>query len=135
VSIVNQTGFAGLHFDPTYTANALNLTADALGGDANLDGLVNLSDFNALAANFGQDQRTWLEADFNGDGQVNLTDFNILASNFGMTAGPTGPTPQDWSALSAVVPEPSLAHLVILLAGGAQRRMRRASTRRAASRP
>ena len=54
-----------------------------LNGDANHDGRVNLEDFNALAANFGQSPRTFSQGDFNYNGVVNLEDFNILASRFG----------------------------------------------------
>ena len=81
-------------------------------GDTNLDGAVNLADFNALAANFGQSNRTWQQGDFTYDGRVNLEDFNALAANFGLAATvPNGPTAQDWSALASAVPEPSIAAL------------------------
>jgi hypothetical protein len=90
----------------TYSPTAVLVTA-ALPGDANLDGTVNLQDFNALASNFGDGAAVWVEADFTGDGTVNLQDFNRLAANFGMSASPGGPTPQDWAALAAVVPEPA----------------------------
>jgi uncharacterized delta-60 repeat protein len=64
-------------------------------GDANHDGRVNLSDFNILAANFGQSPRDFTQGDFNYDAVVNLDDFNILAARFGVVlAGPgaaTGP--------------------------------------------
>jgi hypothetical protein len=52
-------------------------------GDANLDGSVNLVDFNRLANNFGTSNRVWSDGDFNYDGNVNLIDFNLLARNFG----------------------------------------------------
>jgi hypothetical protein len=68
-----------------------------LDGDANFDGTVNLSDFNVLAANFGQSVTRWSQADFTFDGTVNLSDFNSLAGNFGLSAAAGGPTPQDWS--------------------------------------
>ena len=54
-------------------------------GDANLDGTVNLIDFNRLAGNFGQSDRTWSQGDFNYDGLINLIDFNRLAGNFGQS--------------------------------------------------
>ncbi len=76
-------------------------------GDANLDGTVNLDDFNLLAANFGQSNRTWQQGDFTYDGRVNLEDFNALAGNFGQSAGPGGPTPREWHSLAAALPEPS----------------------------
>jgi hypothetical protein len=110
VSIINDTGFAGLHFTKNYSATALALETTGLGGDANLDGTVNLLDFNALAAHFGQSGVNWLAGDFSGDGTVNLLDFNILAGNFGLSASSLdGPTPQDWSNLAAAVPEPASA--------------------------
>jgi glucose/arabinose dehydrogenase len=72
--------------------NALAADAGAdfffLQGDANYDARVNLGDFNVLAANFGQSNRTFSEGDFNYDGTVNLTDFNLLAGRFGAAVGP-----------------------------------------------
>ena len=85
------------------------------GGDANKDGLVNLADFNILAANFGDTGATWTEADFNGDGTVNLSDFNVLAGNFGQAGVAGGPAPQAWATLSAAVPEPGSVGAIITL--------------------
>ena len=59
-------------------------------GDANHDGRVNLSDFNILAANFGQSNRDYTQADFTYDGVVNLRDFNVLAGRFGTALAPNG---------------------------------------------
>ena len=56
-------------------------------GDANLDGVVNLNDFNRLAAHFGASGAHWDEGNFNFDGNVNLNDFNLLAAHFGQAAG------------------------------------------------
>jgi hypothetical protein len=53
-------------------------------GDANLDGVVNLPDFNRLASNFGTIGRGWSAGDFNYDDSTNLGDFNALATNFGL---------------------------------------------------
>jgi hypothetical protein len=61
----------------------------ALDGDANLDGTVNLQDFNRLASRFGQSNRVWSDGDFDYTGNVNLVDFNLLASNFGRSDGPS----------------------------------------------
>jgi hypothetical protein len=95
-------------------------------GDANLDRVVNLDDFNRLAANFGQSNRLWTHGDSTYDGTVNLDDFNRMAANFGLSAAGPQVTPQDWAALASVVPEP------IVAVGGclgvtAARRLRRAS--------
>jgi hypothetical protein len=94
-------------------------------GDANLDGVVNLQDFNRLAGSFGQAERFWMQGDFNYDGVVNLQDFNRLAANFGLSAGPDGPTPEDWAALAAVVPEPAGAVFATLAAVAMLSRRRR----------
>jgi hypothetical protein len=96
-------------------------------GDANLDGVVNLADFNRLAGSFGQTGRFWVQGDFNYDGVVNLQDFNRLAANFGLSAGPDGVVdPSDWAALAAAVPEPAGSAVVlwagVLLMGRRQRR-------------
>ena len=77
--------------------------AQLLSGDATFDGTVNTTDFNVLAANFGQAGRKWSQADFDFNGQVDTTDFNFLAANFGQTA----PNSSAARALGAAVPEPS----------------------------
>jgi autotransporter-associated beta strand protein len=101
-------------------------------GDASLDGSVTLGDFNRLAANFGSSNTVWSQGDFNYDALVNLQDFNRLAANFGLSAGPDGPTPQDWATLASAVPEPSSAILLGLSAGPL---MSRAARRRSQRRP
>ena len=99
-------------------------------GDANLDGRVNLSDFNRLAANFGTSGKFWPQGDFNYDKVVNLADFNLLASNFGMSAAGPEVTAHDWSRLAAAVPEPATIGLFGVAASAAMsRRRRRAAPR------
>jgi hypothetical protein len=93
-------------------------------GDANIDGSVNLDDFNILAGNFGvQTGAVWENADFTYDGRVNLDDFNLLAANFGLTASAGGPTPADWSALGALVPEPACGVVLCALPALLRRRL------------
>jgi GH35 family endo-1,4-beta-xylanase len=95
-------------------------------GDANLDGAVNLQDFNKLAANFGAAAaRLWTDGDFSYDGTVSLQDFNLLAGNFGLSA--TGPdvTPENWAALASAVPEPAALPLGSLVTMFLTRRHRR----------
>ena len=66
-------------------------------GDADLDGTVNLSDFNRLAANFGATGgASWNQGNFNYDGGVNLSDFNLLAASFGRSFSPADE--MDWGA-------------------------------------
>ena len=83
---------AGNVTDPSGNPLAADASYDFffLKGDANHDRRVNLADFNIMAANFGQSNRTFSQGDFNYDGTVNLGDFNLLASRFGQTLGPDG---------------------------------------------
>ncbi len=55
----------------------------ALNGDANLDGVVNGTDFTILVTNLGKAETGWDKADFNYDGVVNGDDFTLLAGNLG----------------------------------------------------
>jgi hypothetical protein len=86
-----------------------------LSGDANLDGVVDTLDFNALAANFGGTGRNWWEGDYNYDGVVDTLDFNALAGNFGASVSQQN--------VGAFVPEPSGA-LIILVGAFFMRRRR-----------
>ena len=72
-------------------------------GDANLDGVVNGTDFGILAAHFGDQVTAWDEGDFNYDGVVNGTDFGALAANFGQQANGTAVElpAADYAALDA----------------------------------
>jgi hypothetical protein len=98
-------------------------------GDANLDGLVNGSDFNILAANFNQSITGWDQGDFNYDGLVNAADFNDLAANFNQGASGAA-SAGDVAALDAFaaanglslptssVPEPASAVMIVMAATG-----------------
>ena len=66
-----------------------------LPGDANLDGLVDVSDFNTWNGNKFTEQSAWCSADFNADGVVDVGDFNIWNGN------------KFTASDASVVPEPS----------------------------
>jgi autotransporter-associated beta strand protein len=108
-SSINASSFDG---QPLTTGSTV-LIRYTYSGDANLDGLVNLLDLNALATNFGTPSSTWSQGDFNYDGTVNVMDFNLLASNFGnvLAAPPVSSLPL---ALGALVPEPASALFIAL---------------------
>ncbi len=82
-------------------------------GDANLDGSVDVSDFNIWNGNKFSDTPQWCAGDFNADGSIDVSDFNTWNSNkFQMSGG------------MSAVPEPA-AHrllLVVLVVGWLQRR-------------
>ncbi|MEM7314701.1 MAG: hypothetical protein AAF497_16265, partial [Planctomycetota bacterium] len=64
-------------------------------GDANLDGVVDVGDFNVWNSNKFFARPAWCDADFNADGFVDVGDFNVWNSNkFQSSAG------------SLAVPEP-----------------------------
>jgi autotransporter-associated beta strand protein len=73
-------------------------------GDANLDGIVNSSDFSALADAYNSTSGGWGGGDFNYDGVVNALDFNAMASNFGTDLNP--------QPLGSLVPEPMSMSLI-----------------------
>jgi len=106
-------------------------------GDANLDGLVNGSDFNILAANFNQSITGWDQGDFNYDGLVNAADFNVLAANFNQGVSGADVSAGDVAALdtfavanglslpTSSVPEPATAVMMVMAGLGILSRRRR----------
>jgi prepilin-type processing-associated H-X9-DG protein/prepilin-type N-terminal cleavage/methylation domain-containing protein len=107
-------------------------------GDANLDGVVNGSDFSILASNFGQGVTNWDQGNFLFTSSVNGSDFSVLAANFGQGSA----APADRAALEAFaaanglvaeLPEPGGVALVAIGVLGVMRR-KRASLRGAAKR-
>lgn len=110
--IVNDTGLKGLIFTPTYNATSLQLSLRGIGGDANLDGLVDIRDLYILASHYKQSGQNWLTADFTADGAVNALDLGQLAANWQYgVAGPAQPLDGILASLglpSSAVPEPAM---------------------------
>ena len=72
-------------------------------GDANLDGFVDVSDFNVWNANNFTATPAWCSGDFNADGFVDVSDFNAWnANNFSSSAD------------VAAVPEPGGLELLLV---------------------
>jgi len=70
------------------TAGSVATLTTTLAGDADLNGAVNITDFNILSSHFNQPGTfTWAQGDFDGNGAVNITDFNLLSSNFNLSLG------------------------------------------------
>jgi hypothetical protein len=90
-----------------------------MGGDADDNNTVDLTDFTFLAANFNKTGRTFGQGDFSRDGVVDLTDFTILAANFNKSVASTE------STLGAAVPEPGTIGLITLTTALLPRRARR----------
>jgi hypothetical protein len=104
----------------TYTGS---FTRTVVGGNANMDSLVDDSDLSIVLANFN-DPGTWAEGDFNNDNLVDDSDLSIVLANFndpggsGLSSGGGGG--------SGAIPEPATVTLLglagLALAGLARRR-------------
>ncbi|MEM7577476.1 MAG: dockerin type I domain-containing protein [Planctomycetota bacterium] len=107
----------------TYTATAV-LAQAALLGDANLSGVVEQGDLNAVLNNWGRNNAidpaaniSWTTGDFNGDGTIDQSDLNAVLNHWGNTlAAP--------SFEGFAIPEPGTIALAapLLLLSSRQRR-------------
>lgn len=61
-------------------------------GDANMDGVVDFSDFLICSSNFDKPGR-WHHGNFNGDRLVDFSDFLMLSDNFQASVGASVPEP------------------------------------------
>jgi hypothetical protein len=119
-----------LHGTTIFSGQSVDNTAVLIrytyAGDANLDGVVNALDFNAVATNFGRSGAEWAQGDFNYDGTTSAADFVALSQNFGSTLpAPTIPAGVVAAALSAVAPEPGTFGLMAVASMGLFSRRRR----------
>jgi arabinogalactan endo-1,4-beta-galactosidase len=107
-------------------------------GDANLDGVVNGSDFSILAANFGTGATNWDQGNFLYASSVNGSDFSALAANFGLGANVTAADVAALDAFAAAnglladVPEPGMMGLLAAAGMAGLARRRRVDARLAA---
>jgi probable HAF family extracellular repeat protein len=92
-------------------------------GDANEDGKVSFSDFQAIELNFGQ-PGGWDQGDFNGDGVVDTLDLKLFLDHYGPSAA-SNEIAAIQSLAASVVPEPAaLAPAALALAACSRRRRR-----------
>ena len=98
-------------------------------GDANLDGVVDGTDFGILAANFNKGVTGWDQGDFDYDNVVDGSDFGFMAANF--NKGASGAAA--WQAVEAFaaanglladVPEPASIGLIGIMGAGLLTRRR-----------
>ena len=68
----------------TVTVAQATITAQApIRGDVNVDGKVDISDFNIVVANFGKVPSSAVLGDENKDGVIDIVDFNAVVTFFG----------------------------------------------------
>ena len=82
-----------------YTGTDQVVIANAIAGDANLDGTVNGQDLNTVLSNFNKTGMSWAQGDFYGNGTVNGADLNAVLSNFNQHLSVTGAVPEPSSLL------------------------------------
>ncbi|MEO7158350.1 MAG: hypothetical protein ABI039_12350 [Vicinamibacterales bacterium] len=58
------------------------------GGDANLDGKINVDDYTRIDSNVGIGGKGYYNGDFNYDGTINVDDYTIIDSNVGIQGPP-----------------------------------------------
>ena len=124
-------GTNDLWYDVSGDGNVSNADVDTLihtilgtqYGDINLDGKVNISDYNILASDYGSTGAGWAMGDLNGDGVVNFADYQIMEEYFGYGTG------ESLSMPSVPIPEPATC---VLLTSGLLLLGRRSQLRRGA---
>ena len=96
-------------------ATANGLSSPYRAGDANLDGTVDVSDFNVWNNNKFTNTTDWCRGDFNGDGSVDVSDFNEWNQNK-FTASDLAPLPNEKLPQSDLnqVPEPAAGVMFVL---------------------
>jgi hypothetical protein len=87
------------------------------GGDANLDGKINVDDYGKIDFGIGIGLTGWYNGDFNYDGKVNVDDYGIIDFNVGIQGAPF-PTASGAGGSGGVSAVPEPASPILLLASG-----------------
>jgi filamentous hemagglutinin len=98
------------------------------GGDANLDGQINIDDYSNIDGSVavGGQLKGWFNGDFNYDGDVNIDDYSIIDGNIGIQGPPLALSSGALSSAAVTaVPEPVVISLAPLAALAMSRRRRR----------
>jgi hypothetical protein len=105
------------------------LIAYTYGGDANLDGVINIDDYSNIDATIamGGSLKGWFNGDFNYDGDVNIDDYSIIDGNMATQRAPLGGGAAASASLAGMtaVPEPATLSLLTPAAAMLSRRRRR----------
>jgi hypothetical protein len=121
-------------FDGQVVHGSDTLVKYTYGGDANLDGRINIDDYGRIDSNIGRSGQVfgYLNGDFNYDGKINIDDYGIIDANIGaqgspLVHAPSAPEMQAASGLTGIeaVPEPGTVALGLLLLPMLAKRQRR----------
>ena len=117
---VGEASTLGITTYDGQTIDATTLvTRTTFGGDANMDGIVDVTDLGALATPW-QTAGEWMAGDFNYDGFIDVSDLGLLATNW--QAGSGGGSVSFEDALASVglsgvsVPEPVCVVSIVCVA-------------------
>jgi hypothetical protein len=106
--IVSSAAHAPLTTPGVSDSGSAVLVKYTYGGDASLDGKVNVDDYGRIDANVGLPGASgWSNGDFNYDGKINVDDYGIIDFNIAAQGPPLG------SGASAVVSQVSQVTLPI----------------------
>jgi hypothetical protein len=96
------------------------------GGDANLDGKINIDDYGRIDGNVASSGSVfgWFNGDFNYDGKINIDDYGIIDGNINRQGAPFSTTSLDIAAV------PEAAAGMVALAGLSVRHVGRRRRRR-----
>jgi hypothetical protein len=98
------------------------------GGDANLDGKLNIDDYVRIDSGIASHLAGWSNGDFNYDGKVNIDDYTtVIDANIGNQSGVFFTTGGSTSAGLFAVPEPVLTTVPIALLWPLRTRRRKIS--------
>jgi hypothetical protein len=97
------------------------------GGDANLDGRINVDDYGHIDTSIPLGLSGWYNGDFNYDGKINVDDYGIIDFNLGIQGPPFSSATPYVAVIS--VPEPAADECVFAAVGLLSTRLRRSRRR------
>ncbi len=133
-----SVGYADGNTDPGTAAGANQIVVKyTLGGDANLDGLVNFNDLVAVVQNFNMAGTDWAHGNFLYGSSTSFNDLVLVVQNFNkVLPAPSGSDVSlgsstiDIGPTAVQVPEPGIAGLAVIAAAvGLSRRRRKPENR------
>jgi autotransporter-associated beta strand protein len=117
VATAGETGRGGGTFAGLSVSASDVLVMYTYGGDANLDGKINVDDYGHIDSSVVLPGVSgWFNGDFNYDGKINVDDYGIIDSNVPIQGAPF-PTSTGWPTSmgpSSAVPEPAFGGVILV---------------------